>query len=149
MLRLAPLCLLLGLALAAVPPAGAQDSTRAPADTTEPWYDTAWTPIVEKDGVRFAYIFYSRADNENYGVVIRLENKNERPVRYAFTIIFRGPRGEATARAEGRLAPGEMKTGEKDGLFWIPFTDGRTVGEVGLRGIDISVLGPSRRPGRG
>jgi hypothetical protein len=126
------------LALGPASPGWAQDSTRAPADTTQPWYDTAWTPIVEKDGVRFGYIFYGKADNRNNGVVIRLQNQNDRPVRYAFTIIFRGPSGEATAQAEGRLAPGEMKTGENDGLFWIPFTDGRRVGEVGLRGIEIT-----------
>lgn len=140
MSRFARLCLLLALGLVAAGPAGAQDSTRAPSDTTEAWYDTAWTPIVEKNGVRFGYIFYSKADNQNNGVVIRLRNQNDRPVRYAFTVIFRGPGGEATARAQGRLAPGEMKTGEKDGLFWIPFTDGRRVGEVGLRGIDIVPL---------
>lgn len=126
------------LSLGPPSPAWAQDSTRTPADTTKPWFDTAWTPIVETEGVQFGYIFYSKADNHNNGVVIRLQNQNERPVRYAFTIIFRGPSGQATARAEGRLAPGEMKTGEKDGLFWIPFTDGRTVGEVGLRGIEIT-----------
>jgi len=121
-------------------PAWAQDSTRTPADTTKPWFDTAWTPIVETQGVRFGYIFYSKADTRNNGVVIRLQNQNDRPVRYAFTVVFRGPSGQATARAEGRLAPGEMKTGEKDGLFWIPFTDGRSVGEVGLRGIEITPL---------
>ena len=121
-------------------PARAQDSTRTPADTTKPWFDTAWTPIVETQGVRFGYIFYSKADTRNNGVVIRLQNQNDRPVRYAFTVVFRGPSGQATARAEGRLAPGEMKTGEKDGLFWIPFTDGRSVGEVGLRGIEITPL---------
>ncbi|MFB6247951.1 MAG: hypothetical protein ABEL97_05210 [Salinibacter sp.] len=131
-------------------PAWAQDSTRAPADTTQPWYNTAWTPIVEKEGVRFGYIFYSKADNYNNGVVIRLHNQNDRPVRYAFTVIFRGPSGEATSRAEGRLAPGEMKTGETDGLFWIPFTDGRAVGEVGLRGIEITpITGDSSATRRG
>jgi hypothetical protein len=135
------------LGFGSTPLVWAQDSTRAPADTTEPWFDTAWTPIVEKGGVRFGYIFYSKADNQNNGVVIRLQNENDRPVRYAFTVIFRGPAGEATAQAEGRLAPGEMKTGEKDGLFWIPFTDGRRVGEVGLRGIDIRPV--SEAPSRG
>jgi hypothetical protein len=131
---------LLALALGGIGGASAQDSTRAPTDTTDPWYDTAWTHIVEKQGVHFGYIFYSHADNENNGVVLRLQNQNDRPVRYDFTVIFRGPAGEATARANGRLGPGEMKTGDKDGLFWIPFRDGRRVGEVGLRGIDIVPL---------
>jgi len=125
----------------------AQDSTRAPADTTDPWHDTAWTPIVEKRSVHFGYIFYSHADNENNGVVLRLQNQNDRPVRYDFTVIFRGPSGQATARATGRLGPGEMKTGDKDGLFWIPFRDGRRVGQVGLRGIDIVPLAEREESG--
>jgi hypothetical protein len=121
-------------------PAPAQDSTRAPADTTEPWYDTAWTPIVERGGVQIGYIFYGKADNENNGVVLRLDNETDRAVQYDFTVIFRGPGGEATVQAKGQLGPGEMKTGEKDGLFWIPFRDGRRVGQVGLRGIEIVPL---------
>ena len=114
----------------------AQDST-ATADSTRAWHNAAWTPIVERNGVQIAYIFYSKADNANNGVVIRLRNRADHPVRYAFTIIFRGPEGEATARAEGRLRAGEMKTGDADGLFWIPFTDGRSIGEVGLRGLEV------------
>jgi len=138
MLRLA--AVLLVVLAAGAGPAPAQDSTRAPADTTEPWYDTAWTPIVERGGVQIGYIFYGKADNENNGVVLRLDNENDRAVRYDFTVIFRGPAGEATARASGELGPGEMKTGDGDGLFWIPFRDGRRVGQVGLRGIDIVPL---------
>lgn len=111
------------------------DSTR---DTSETWYEDAWTTIVATKGVRFDYVFYRKADNENNGVVIRLRNENEVAVRYAFTIIFRGPAGDKTAQAEGRLQPGEMKTGESDGLFWIPFKHGRRVAEVGLRGIEIT-----------
>jgi len=135
-----PALFLLAILFVGAGSAPAQDSTRAPADTTEPWYDTAWTHIVEKQGVHFGYIFYSHADNENNGVVLRLENETDRAVRYDFTVIFRGPAGEATARAQGRLEPGEMKTGDEDGLFWIPFRDGRRVGQVGLRGIDVVPL---------
>jgi len=129
--------LLFAFAVAGVGVGFAQDSTRVPSDTTEAWYDTAWTPIVEKQGVQIGYIFYGEADNENNGVVLRLDNENDYAVRYDFTVIFRGPAGRATARASGQLDPGQMKTGEKDSLFWIPFRDGRRVGQVGLRGIDI------------
>jgi hypothetical protein len=147
MLRIALLVIAVGLLpLGTV---GAQDSSRTAPDSTEPWHEGAWTHIVTADGVQFAYIFYSKADNENNGVVIRLRNENNTAVRYGFTIIFRGPEGEATAQAEGRLGPGEMKTGEPDGLFWIPFTDGRRVGEVGLRGIDVTPLPGDRSPPRG
>jgi flagellar hook assembly protein FlgD len=119
----------------------AQDSV-ATADTARAWHDTAWTPIVVRNGVQIAYIFYSEADNANNGVVIRLRNQNEHPVRYAFTIIFRGPEGEASAQADGRLRAGEMKTGDDDGLFWIPFKDGRSIGEVGLREIEVRRVPP-------
>lgn len=113
-----------------------QDSTR---DTRETWYEEAWTPIVTKNGVQFDYVFYRKADNQNNGVVIRLRNVNQVAVRYAFTIIFRGPAGTTTAQAEGSLQPGEMKTGEPDGLFWVPFRDGRRVAEIGLRNIEIAL----------
>jgi len=137
-LRCWGLAVLLVLSLGATG-VSAQDSTRTPADTTvDPWYETAWTPIVERKGVEIAYLFYAEADNENNGVVLRLRNQNEYPVRYAFTVVFRGPEAEATARAEGRLAPGEMKTGENDGLFWVPFEEtGHSVGEIGLRAIQV------------
>lgn len=120
----------------------AQDSTTAPVDTAQAWYDGAWTPIVERDGVQFAYIFYGKADNENNGVVVRLRNRNDHAVRYVFTIIFRATGAEATARAEGHLEAGEMKTGEEDGLFWIPFTDDTRIREVGLRGITVTEVDP-------
>lgn len=115
----------------------AQDSTQTSSDTSRVWYEDAWTPIVTKEGVHFDYLFYQKADSENNGVVIRLQNENDVAVRYAFTVIFRGPEGRSTAQADGRLQPGEMETGEPDGLFWIPFRDGRRIGEVGLRGIEV------------
>lgn len=115
--------------------AQAQDSTR---DTSETWYEDAWTTIVTKNGVQFDYVFYRKADDKNNGVVIRLRNENDVAVRYAFTIIFQGPAGDKTAEAKGSLQAGEMKTGEPDGLFWIPFENGRRIAKVGLRGIEIT-----------
>jgi hypothetical protein len=129
-----------------VGPVQAQDSTAAPPDTTQPWYETAWTPIVVRNGVQIAYLFYTEADNKNDGVVLRLRNQNDYPVRYAFTVIFRGPEAEATAEARGTLQAGEMKTGENDGLFWIPFREkGYSVGEIGLRGINVERIEETRR----
>ena len=143
--RLGGLILLL---CASVGSAWGQDSTATPPDTTQPWYETAWTPIVERRGVQVAYLFYSEADNKNDGVVLRLRNRNDHPVRYAFTAIFRGPEAESTAQVEGTLAPGEMKTGDNDGLFWIPFKEkGYSVGEIGLRGLRVErIEGPHRSP---
>lgn len=142
MRRLAGLLALLGLVGG---PAIAQDSSppdAAQADTTRPdtaraWHESAWTDIVTREGITVAYIFYQKADNQNNGVVLRLRNHNAYPVRYRFTVIFRGPEGEASAQASGRVPPRSIKTGENDGLFWVPFKDGRSIGEVGLRGLDV------------
>jgi len=126
----------------------AQDSTTAAPDTARPWYENAWTTIVEREGVAFSYIFYSEADTKDSGLVLRLLNRNEYAVRYDFTVVFRGPEGEeATASARGTLEAGEMKTGADDGLFWIPFRDGQRIGEVGLRGIEVTRLPGDQAPG--
>lgn len=118
----------------------AQDSSETRADSTEAWYEWAWTPIVSKDGVQISYLFYREADNVNDGVVLRLRNTNDVAVRYSFTILFRGPTDAARSEVEGQLEPGEVKTGDEDGLFWVPFRNGNAVGEVGLRGIEITQL---------
>ena len=102
------------------------------------WSDEAWIPIITHQGVEFTYLFYSKADNTNNGVVVRLINENAHPVRYRFRIVFRTWEGdEHVEKVEGTLQALQMKTGENDGLFWIPFKDGRSVGEVGLRGYNI------------
>lgn len=118
----------------------AQDSSETGADSTETWYEWAWTPIVSKEGVQISYLFYRQADNVNDGVVLRLRNTNDVAVRYSFTILFRGPEDAARSEVEGQLEPGEVKTGDEDGLFWVPFRNGNAVGEVGLRGIEITRL---------
>lgn len=108
------------------------------------WSDEVWTPIVTHEGVRFSYIFYSEADNTNNGVVVRLDNENDYPVRYRFRMVFRSGQGdEHIEPVEGTLRAHQVKTGDNDGLFWIPFVDGRSVGEVGLRGYHITPLGSS------
>jgi hypothetical protein len=119
-------------------PVCAQDSTATAPDTARRWQETAWTRIVERDGLEISYIFYSEADNQNDGVVLRLRNRNDYPVRYAFTIIFRGPEAQVTAPVEGTLTPGEMRTGDESGLFWIPFKNQRTIGELGLRDLRVT-----------
>lgn len=129
-----------GVVLGGMRPAIAQSDARpdsAVVDSTRSWQDDAWTPIVSHDGVEVRYIFYSEADNANNGVVLRLHNRNAVAVRYHFTVIFRTPADERTAEVDGVLEPGEMKTGESDGLFWIPFPDGQSIGEIGLRGLEV------------
>jgi len=103
-------------------------------------YEWAWKPILDMDGVRASYIVYREADNENNGVVILLANRNEYEVSYRFKIIFRAAGAGHVAPVSGTLKAGESKTGDGDGLFWIPFKDGRTIGEIGVRGFRITPL---------
>jgi len=132
--------LLLGPLLAGllVPRASVGQAPGGDPDSSQTWHEDAWTPVVEQHRVRIAYIYYPEADSEHDGVVLRLINDNDVPVRYAFTLIFRSPQADTSTAVRGRLAPGQMKTGEEAGLFWIPFRDqDRSLGEIGLRGLNI------------
>lgn len=98
----------------------------------------AWRPIFEHDGVAFSYIFYREADSANNGVVVRLHNTNDHAVTYRFNIIFRDELdAEIVEEVRGELGAQQQKTGSLDGLFWIPFLDGRSIREVGLRGYKV------------
>lgn len=98
----------------------------------------AWKTLLTHDGVTFKYIFYARADTQNNGVVVMLVNTNDYAVRYRFKIIFRADGEEVVEETSGDLGARQAKTGDADGLFWIPFPDGRSIGEVGLRGYRIT-----------
>ncbi|WP_103028814.1 hypothetical protein [Salinibacter altiplanensis] len=112
-------------------------------DTSAAWHEDAWTPIVAQRGLRIAYIYYPRADTEHDGVVLRLINRNEVPVRYGFTLVFRAPTADTTVAVRGGLGPGAMKTGDDAGLFWVPFRgEDRSLGEIGLRGLSVVRLRP-------
>lgn len=117
--------------------------TGAPPDSSEAWHEDAWTPILERDGLQISYLYYPEADNEHDGIVLRLVNTAEEPLRYAFTLVFRAPDAKTDVSVRGRLEPGEMRTGDDAGLFWMPFREAdRSIGEIGLRGLKI---GPARR----
>lgn len=134
-LRFVGAVVLMGLLTAA--PIDAQ-SREAPSDTVEAWHQEAWTEIVRRKGVSISYLFYPEADNEHNGVVLRLRNHNDHPVRYAFSVIFRAPEADSSATVRGHLGPGEMKTGDEAGLFWIPFReDEYHIGEIGLSGLEF------------
>jgi hypothetical protein len=102
----------------------------------------AWKPLHTHAGVAFYYIFYPRADNVHNGVVVLIHNTNAYAVDYRFKIVFRSGGAEQVETVQGALEAGQSKTGEPDGLFWIPFQDDRTIEEVGVRGYQIT-----RRPG--
>ncbi|MFB6279430.1 MAG: hypothetical protein ABEK75_07980 [Salinibacter sp.] len=113
--------------------------TGAPPDSSEAWHEDAWTPILERDGLQISYIYYPDADNEHDGIVLRLVNDSQDTLRYAFTLIFRAPDAERKVAVQGRLGPGEMKTGDAAGLFWMPFREAdRSIGEIGLRRLEIA-----------
>lgn len=137
--RTGPGACLLGLVLALIAaPAAWGQIPEAARDSGKAWHENAWTRMIEQGGVRISYIYYTEADNEHDGVVLRLINDNDVAVRYAFTLIFRAPDADTSTVVRGRLAPGEMKTGDDAGLFWVPFRDGdRSIGEIGLRGLNI------------
>jgi hypothetical protein len=99
--------------------------------------DWAWNSILKTDGVEFFYIFYREADTHNNGVVLKIVNWNDYPVRYRFRVVFRAGDGEAEERVDGRLDARTMVTGNEAGLFFIPFRDGRSIGELGLKGYRI------------
>lgn len=99
--------------------------------------DDAWTLVTTARGVEITYIHYIQADSHNDGVVLRLRNQTLCPAEIRFTVVFRSKHREVAAPYATMLQAGEMKTGEASGLFWIPFPDGRSVAEIGLRGLSV------------
>lgn len=107
----------------------------------EPWWTAVWKPLLTYQGVEITYLFYSKRDNPYDGVVLRLHNRNAFPVALRFQVVFRADDGsEKTAWVADTLQAGEMRTGGLSGLFWIPFRDGRSVAELGLRKIRVHPL---------
>ena len=96
-----------------------------------------WQLLINKQGVRVDFIFYSKGDNYNNGVVIKISNMNDYSVNFNFTLIFRSGTYEKPETVSGLLLPGEAKTGSEEGLFYIPFKDGRSISEIGIS--DFSV----------
>ncbi len=95
--------------------------------------DWAWKVLLRHEGLEFAYIFYNKADNYNNGIVLKLTNRNEYEVSYRFKMVLRSDDREVEIPVFGELAAKSMKTGEQDGLFFVPFKDGTEISELGLR----------------
>ncbi len=130
---LTTLLLAAGLAL----PAQAQPRTAG---------EWAWKPLLTHEGVEFSYLFYQHADTRHNGVVIKLTNTNAYAVAYRFKVVFRSEGAEVVEEVSGALKAGEAVTGDSAGLFWIPFTDGREIAEVGLRGYSVVPLQEDEKP---
>ena len=91
--------------------------------------------LYDNHGLIVSFIFYSEGDGEkNNGVVIYLENKNDYNISFQFTLIFRAGAIDRVRTIDGTMIPGEKRTGSNDGLYFIPFEDGRSLSEVGIKG---------------
>ena len=109
----------------------------AAQETSSDW---AWTPIVKHEGVEFLYIFYGEADTKNNGVVLKLVNWNDYPVHYRFLVVFKAEGDEHEEWVTGTIAAKTFVTGDELGLFFIPFVDGRYIGEIGLKAYRVTSL---------
>lgn len=113
--------------LASIPASG---QVRTPGE----W---AWKNVLLQDSVRVRYIFYSEADNVNNGVVLRLDNHSVQDVEYRFVALFRSGEDQVETLVTGRVGAGKAITGDADGLFFVPFENGRSVEQIGLRGFRV------------
>jgi hypothetical protein len=94
--------------------------------------------IVEKDGLGIYFLFYSEGNGiEHNGVVIYLKNENQYPINYSFILMFRADQAEKEQEVNGKLKAGERKTGSNEGLYFIPFSDKRSIYEVGVKKIRV------------
>ncbi len=119
----------------------------AQAQTSSDW---AWKPVVLHDSVSVEYLFYSEVGERRSGVVLKVVNRSAEPHGYAMTVIFKSGDDRVEVVVSGCVDANSLVTGEADGLFFLPFKDGRPVGEIGLRGYrigpcvsDHSASGPS------
>jgi len=86
----------------------------------------------------FLLLFYSEGDGEeNNSVVIYLENKNDYNISYKFKLIFCAGAIDRVKTIDGRMIPRERRTGSNDELYFIPFEDGRSLSEVGIKNCKV------------
>lgn len=118
---------------AAIATIGGPSPARAQSTST----DWAWKELLNFEGLEFSYLFYSKADNFNNGIVLKLTNRNGYAVRYRFKVVFRTDGDEVEIPVAGQIDSRSILTGEIAGLFFVPFPDGRNIAEVGLRGYRV------------
>jgi hypothetical protein len=96
--------------------------------------DGPFKKLFNREGFVVSFIFYSDGDGaENNGVVIYLENKNNYKISFKFTLIFRAGAIDRARMINGTMIPRERRTGSNDQLYFIPFEDGRSLSEVGIK----------------
>ena len=102
-------------------------------------YEEHFKKLYDNQGFMVSFIFYSEGNGiENNGVVIYLKNNNNYDIAFQFTLIFRALNVDRERRVEGTLKAQEKRTGSNEGLYFIPFEDGRSLSEVGIRGCEVN-----------
>lgn len=89
--------------------------------------------MVEEDGVRVEYIFYSNQGESNSGIVLKVVNDTEQPVEYRFTVVIRSLEAVWEKEVTGRVEAGTLITGDEEGLYFQPFGPQGIIAELGLK----------------
>ncbi|MCF8262568.1 MAG: hypothetical protein K9J12_17460 [Melioribacteraceae bacterium] len=96
-----------------------------------------WTTLYKNEQIIISFLFYAEADNYNNGVVLKIENLTNNNLSYKFKLIFKAGNKLKSTIVEDDLLPNQIKAGENEGLFWIPFPNVNGITEVGITSIDI------------
>ncbi len=96
-----------------------------------------WTTLYKSDGVEASFIYYGQSAKNSDGVVVKMRNFNDYGVDYNFVLIFRSDTLVKQESVSGNLKAHEIKTGSSEGLFWMPFSRGTWISEVGVRSFKI------------
>lgn len=107
-----------------------------PAQANDPFKE-----LYSSKGFDVKFIFYSEGTgNRNNGVVVLLINNNSYKIKYSFDLVFRTPEKEKSVPVAGELNAGEKITGSEDNLYFLPFDDKSSIGEVGIRKVKVIKL---------
>ena len=100
--------------------------------------ESPFKKLYDNHGLIVSFIFYREGDgDENNGVLIYLENKNDYNISFQFTLIFRAGAIDRVRTIDGTMIPRERRTGSNDELYFIPFEDGRSLSEVGIKSCKV------------
>ena len=100
--------------------------------------ESPFKKLYDNHGLIVSFIFYSEGDgDENNGVLIYLENRNDHKISFQFTLIFRAGANDRVRTIDGTMIPQEKRTGSNDELYFIPFKDGRSLSAVGIKSCKV------------
>jgi len=92
-----------------------------------------WKKLVEEKKCNVSFIFYSKANNVNNGLVIKIENKNDSDINFRFTIIAKSINLIKEKTFSGIIGKGKIITGSNNDYLWIPELNGESIAEVGIK----------------